>query len=221
VSASEQPEFDSGTAGVSARREYERRRANREQRVRVKHPHIGELMLALADAPTHETAWARGARGEERVAELLAKHLNPSVLVLHDRSIPRTRGNIDHIAVARSGVWVIDAKRYKGKVAVTRPLVGQARLTIAGRDKSRLLDGLAYQVDLVELVIAEVAPGVPVQGALCFVEADLPILGTLAFHGYPLLYAKPLAKRINAVGSVASDQIRHVAAALAQRFPPA
>lgn len=66
--------------------------------------------------------WARGAGGEERVAQLLAKHLDPSVVVLHDRAIARSRANIDHIAIAGSGVWVIDAKRYKGKVAVSKPL---------------------------------------------------------------------------------------------------
>jgi len=65
--------------------------------------------------------WARGAAGEERVAAILAKHLHASVVVLHDRRIPGTRANIDHIAVAPSGVWVIDAERYKGKLAVTRP----------------------------------------------------------------------------------------------------
>jgi len=221
VSGSQQPEFDAGTPGASARREYERRRGNRERQVRAKHPHIGGLMLARADDPTHETAWARGARGEERVAELLTKHLNTGVVVLHDRRVPRSRANIDHVAVAPSGVWVIDAKRYKGKVVVSRPLLGHAKLTIAGRDKSKLLDGLARQVDLVELVLATVAPTVAVQGALCFVEADLPMLGTLTFHGYPLLYPKPLAKRINAAGPVTSDQVSLLAGVLARRFPSA
>src|SRR5215217_3006119 len=115
------PELDTGTAGASARREHDRRRANRERRVREKHPHIGGALLALRDGPTHETVWARGAAGEERVAAYLAKHLNDDVVVLHDRRIPGRRANIDHIAVAPSGVWVVDAKRYKGKVAVRKP----------------------------------------------------------------------------------------------------
>jgi hypothetical protein len=37
-------------------------------------------------------------------------------LVLHDRAIPGTRSNIDHIAVVPSGVWVIDTKQYRGRV---------------------------------------------------------------------------------------------------------
>jgi len=38
---------------------------------------------------------------------------------------------------------------------------------------------------------------------------------------FPLLHAKSLAKRINAAGPVASDDVRAVAAELATRFPPA
>ena len=67
----------------------------------------------MQDAPQHERSWARGAGGEELVARALAKHC-PDVAVLHDRRIPGSRANIDHIAVAATGVWVIDTKRYKG-----------------------------------------------------------------------------------------------------------
>jgi hypothetical protein len=222
MSVDDRPDdIELGTAGASARREHERRRANREKRVREKHPRIGGALLALSDDPTHETVWARGAGGEEHVAKFLAKYLNESVVVLHDRRIPGSRANIDHIAVAPSGVWVIDSKRYKGKVAVSKPLFGKAKLTIAGRDKSKLVEGLAKQVALVEAVMPEVAPGVRVRGALCFVDADLPMLGKLSFNGYPLLYPKPLAKRINGDGPLASERVQAVAGELARRFPPA
>jgi hypothetical protein len=222
MSVDDRPDdIELGTAGASARREHARRRANREERVREKHPRIGGALLALSDDPRHETVWARGAGGEEHVAKFLAKYLDEGVVVLHDRRIPRSRANIDHIAVAPSGVWVIDSKRYKGKVAVSKPLFGKAKLTIAGRDKSKLVEGLAKQVALVEAVMPEVAPGVAVRGALCFVDADLPMLGKLSFNGYPLLYPKPLAKRINSDGPLASERVQAVAAELARRFPAA
>ena len=147
-----------GTAGARARREHQRRRANRETRVREKYPRIGGMLLALGKDPRHETAWARGAHGEEHVAKVLANCLNDDVIVLHDRRIPGRRSNIDHIAVAPSGVWVIDAKRYKGKVAIHNPWLGTPKLTIAGRDKTRLVDALANQVATVEAVMAELAP---------------------------------------------------------------
>src|SRR3954469_20729216 len=147
-------DLDLGTAGASARSEHQRRRANRENSGRDKHPRIGGALLALSDDPTHEKVWARGAGGEEHVAKFLAKYLNDGVVVLHDRRIPGSRANIDHIAVAPSGIWVIDSKRYKGKVAVSKPLFGKAKLTIAGRDKTKLVEGLAKQVALVEAVMA-------------------------------------------------------------------
>ena len=68
MSASESRELDTGAAGASARREHERRRANRQQAVREKHPRTAALRLALASDPSHEMVWARGAAGEERVA---------------------------------------------------------------------------------------------------------------------------------------------------------
>src|SRR3954454_8966285 len=114
-------------AGASARREHERRRANREQRVRQKHPRIGDVLGALAEEPNHEKVWARGAGGEERVAKALAKHLDRGGVLLHDRRIPRSQANIDHIAVAPSGVWVIDSKRYQGKVAISKPWLGHPK----------------------------------------------------------------------------------------------
>lgn len=155
------------------------------------------------------------------VAKVLAKYLHEGVVVLHDRRIPHSPANIDHIAVAPSGVWVLDTKRYKGKVAVHKPLLGAAKLTIAGRDRSRLVDGLARQVALVETALADVAADVRVRGALCFVDADLPLLGTLRINGYPLLYPKALAKRINANGPLAAELVHVAAVELARRFPPA
>lgn len=41
----------SGAAGASALREYERRKAQREERIRTSHPKIGGLILALSDDP--------------------------------------------------------------------------------------------------------------------------------------------------------------------------
>ena len=222
MSAPEEPsKFDPGTAGSSARREHARRLANRGKRVREKHPRVGGLMLALGSAPTHETVWARGAGGEEHVAKFLAEYLKADAVTLHDRAIPGSPANIDHIVIAPSGVWVIDSKRYKGKVAVVKPLLARTKLTINGRDKSKLIDGLAQQVALVKAVMAEVAPGMPVRGALCFVHSDMPALGKPSFKGFALLTVKPLSKRINARGPVAAEQVRAVAAGLALRFPSA
>ena len=219
--AERDPDFDLGTAGASARREGERRRTARQQRVRERHPRVGGLVLALAGEPAHERAWARGARAEQLLAASLAKHCKNGVTVLHDRRIPGSRANVDHLAIAPSGVWVIDAKRYKGKVAVSAPLFGRAKLTSAGRDKSVLADGLAKQVEVVRAMVAEHRDDVPVRGAMCFTEGELPMLRTLTFQGWPLLYPKDMAMCLNATGPLDTASIRDLARSLAQHLAPA
>ena len=106
---------ETGSAGSSAQREYERRKARREGRIRVAHPRLGGLILALSDEPQTTTAWAKGARGEEVLGPSLDTLGDRGIRVLHDRRIPRTRANIDHIAVCPAGMFVIDAKRYRGR----------------------------------------------------------------------------------------------------------
>lgn len=113
-----QPEpavHDGGVAGASAQREYERRKAKREERVRAKHPKIGGLILALSDDPQSTTAWSSGARGEAALGARLDKHASETIAVMHDRRIPGTKANIDHIVVTAGGVLVVDAKRYVDK----------------------------------------------------------------------------------------------------------
>lgn len=218
----EAADLDAGVPGASARREHERRRALREQRVRERHPRIGGLLLGLRDAPQSERAWARGADGEVQVAAALARRLGDGAVLLHDRRVPRSRANIDHVAIAPSGVWVIDAKRYKGKVAVERPWFGAPRVTIAGRDKTALVASVHRQVAVVRSELASTAPDAPVHGALCFVDSELPLLGSLSFDGVPLLYPRALAKRIASGAPVLThERVAEIAAELARRLPPA
>jgi len=98
------PVAERGVAGQSARREHERRRAKRENAVCSAHPRLGRLMLAVSDEPQSTASWARGAVGEEKLGARLDSLLSPEIQVLHDRRIPKTAANIDHIVVCPSGV---------------------------------------------------------------------------------------------------------------------
>lgn len=161
-----------GTAGSSARREYECRRVKDEERLRQKWGKLGSVAVALSDEKQSTKAWATGAVGEERLGARLDSLVSESIAVLHDRRIPGTRANIDHIAITTGGVWVIDAKRYKGRPelkvegGILRPRV--EKLLVGRRDCTKLVDGVLNQVALVQEVVGHV----PVAGALCFVEAD-------------------------------------------------
>src|SRR5713226_5836805 len=127
---SQEPESEQGVPGRSARREYERRRDRR----RLERRSRSRLLTALLGLSAKEKRrladdqqWANGARGEQLLAESLAKRC-PNLALLHDRRMPTGRGNIDHIAVAATGVYVIDTKRYRGRIEVAKPLFGPPKL---------------------------------------------------------------------------------------------
>lgn len=195
--------------------------------MRERHPRIGNLLLRFQEAPAHERAWATGAAGEEELAAGLARRC-PDVIVLHDRRLPRSRANIDHLAVARSGVHVIDAKRYRGRIEVRKPFLGDAGLFINGRDKTKLVDALERQAEAVRSAILTVAPEVPVAACFCFINpagqaggSGVPLLRTLSINGHPLFHPRKLAKRLNEPGELGPERIRMVAEALARHFPAA
>src|SRR6185436_6194592 len=79
--------IDTGVAGASARREYERRKATREERIRSRlGGRLGGVVLALTDDPQSTRAWATGARGEEKLAQALEGI--DGLRALHDRRVP-------------------------------------------------------------------------------------------------------------------------------------
>lgn len=199
----------------------ERRRAAREARVREQHPRLGGLILKLSEQPQHERSWGLGALGEEELAQALAKRC-PALPVLHDRRIPESRANIDHIAIAPSGVYVIDAKRFSGKVEV-RARDGEAELFVGGRRRRKLLEGLARQVEVVRGVLSVIERDPPVHGCFCFLgEAAVGLRKqSLAIAGFELLQTRSLIKRLRQPGDLDSEEIEVLAEALAALLPVA
>ncbi|MEA2191329.1 MAG: hypothetical protein QOI73_1450 [Solirubrobacteraceae bacterium] len=215
------PPPDRGVPGASAAREYERRKRARDHQILMHHPFADKDVVAAREGPAHERAFDIGSDGERWVARVLDKRLDPNAIALHDRAVPERRGNIDHIVIAPSGIWVIDAKRYSGRLTLWQPAEGRGMLAIGKRDKTHLVDGLAKQVAIVEAAIATHVPETRVHGALCFVETELP-RGRLKFERWHVLDAEQLAKRINITTPELEPQAVHrLADALTRRFPPA
>jgi hypothetical protein len=225
--AGERDDLDLGTPGGGARRQYEQRKSRREVKTRAEHPHVGGLLLRLQEEPLRERAWRDGAVGEEAVASRLAKTC-PEVVVLHDRRMPRSRANIDHIAIGPSGVLVIDTKRYRGKIEVRKPLFGEAKLVIRGRDKTKLVEGLKRQVDAVRAGLAVIEQDVPVGGCFCFINPEgqaggsgIPLFGTLSIDGFPLFYPRKLSKHLRRPGPLDEERVAILVEALVELFPSA
>jgi hypothetical protein len=216
-----------GSAGASAQREYERRRAKREEHIRTAHPKLGGLILAASDEPQSTTAWATGARGEELLGKRLDGLAGHGVRVLHDRRVLRTKANIDHIAVSAAGVFVIDAKRYKGRPqrrvegGLFRPRV--EKLMVGTRDQTKLVDGVQKQVDLVSAALEAAGfADMPVRGVLCFVEADWPLFGrSFAIDDVCVVWPKKLAEQLVKSGPLDDAMTERVYRVLATAFPAA
>ncbi|MDQ0211910.1 nuclease-related domain-containing protein [Arthrobacter bambusae] len=211
---------ESGAAGLSARREYERRKAQDEERLRAKWGRLGGFAVALSDERQSTKAWERGAIGEERLGARLDSLAGDNIAILHDRRIPGSKANIDHIAITRQGIWVIDAKRYKGRPelkiegGILRRRV--EKLVVARRDCTKLLDGVLKQLGLVRDLVGDV----PVTAALCFVEADWPLIGgAFATRGIHILWPQRLAKMLSQETSGNVDVVA-VRESVASRFKP-
>jgi Nuclease-related domain len=203
---------DSGTAGASARREFERRKAKREERIRTKHPKLGGLMLAVSDEQQSTTAWDIGALGEERLGKGLDRLASDTLRLLHDRRIPRSKANIDHLAVTASGVYVIDAKKYRGRPhlkiegGLFRPRVEQ--LLVGSCACTKLIDGVLRQVEVVRGLLDD---DVPVHGVLCSFEANWPLIGgTFTTRGVQALWPKKLYPKLQAEGPFTADTVAEI-----------
>lgn len=216
-------DIDAGVAGGSAMREFQRRRETREARIRERWGRLGGLVLALTADPSTTRAWERGSVGESKLAAALGKVGRDDVVFLHDRRVPRTRGNIDHIVVAPSGVYVVDAKRYTGEVRV-RDVAGlfsrpDRRLFLSGRDCSRLAKQLGWQLDAVRtaLVTREDLSVIPV---LCFVDAEWPLLGVPdEFEGVRIERLRTLRTLVTSPGPLTTDEVIEVAVVLSHALP--
>lgn len=143
--------------------------------------------------------------------------------MLHDRRIPGSKANIDHIAVAATGVYVIDPKRYKGRPSLKveggllRPRV--ERLFVGNRDCSQLVAGVLKQVEVVRGIVGD---EVPVHGVLCFVDADWPLIGgSFTTREVEALWPRKLYPKLQAEGPMTVDAIADLHRMLAIGLPAA
>jgi len=213
-----------GTAGGSAAREFDRRHEARQQRVQANHPKVGKFLLAMFDDPQSTTAWAAGAVGEQQLGGMLAGVAGPCLRVLHDRRIPKTTANIDHLVVCSSGVFVVDAKRYQNARPDLRVEGGLIRprqelLIVGGRDRTKLVEGMHKQLGLVRAALAD-QPDVPVHGVLCLVDADWPLIGgSFTVQGVSVMWPKKLKALLAEAGPLDADRIADLQWQLHEAFP--
>ena len=217
----------SGAAGGSAAAEGARRAERKVEQVRRKYgDHAAEVAREIADRDAAET-WGKGSEGETWLARYIAGEVGDAVIALHDRLIPGTRGNIDHIFVAQTGVWVVDAKAYKGKVVRREggPLWRRDNeLYIRGRNRTSLAAGIRRQVEAVNAALRSDASlhGTDIHAALCLVESEWGLLDfPFQVGNVWVMYPGALKKRLRKNGSLSQTEMERIARRLDLSLPPA
>jgi hypothetical protein len=222
-------EHDSPGASAAAEGRRARRHAARRRRVSVACATVSAGLLALGEVtggrwplggcvamavvawccrpPPDPDRWHRGAQGEIATAQLLTR-LPRQFVVLHDRRPPGPgpRGNLDHVVIGPSGVWVVDSK------------VRNARLRIR---RGRVWAG-DYQID--------VAP-VARQAARVEELLGVPVVPMVAVHGHGLrrrgkkvdgvrvVPASRAPRRLRRGERLAKEQVNAVAARAEMHLP--
>ncbi len=236
------------TAGSSAQAEYERRAARHAADVRRRRPRIltfgalvaivGLLVLtvnplwaavvllfdlvlvmsALFTTPNSITAWQTGAEGEVRTGRLLEPLEAEGFRILHDRKIPGSRANIDHIVIGPPGIFVIETKSYAGSLKIRGNDV-----FVAGRRKTKMIDEVKREASAVTTALAEevAAHCWTVTPVICVHRADLPWFRS-EVGGVRIVSGKELVKRLRKGEPVLSPlDTERLAALVVARLRPA
>ena len=171
------------------------------------------------------TSWSSGAEGERAVGARLTAATSMGVMAVHDRRIPGSRANIDHIAIGPSGVFVIDAKVVKGRVTLrsTGPIWnrGPAKVYVGGRDKTSAIDGMTRQVEAVRGVLRSsgLAESVSVRPVVALVGAEWGWFARpLEVRGVVICWPKEVARIASRPGPLGPETVRSIATAFATQL---
>jgi hypothetical protein len=181
---------------------------------------LADLLGPLAPIESvRATKWRRGAEGERRTAQLLVPLRNLGWTVRHDRRIPGSAANVDHLVIGPSGVWVVDSKLWRGRVKV----LGGGRLWYGRRcldDDLRVLRWATGEVGQALGGRGRTGAPVPVHPVLCVHGARLP-RAQLHFDGVTLagpealldvLTSSPPRLTVGEVGRLATRAVNSVPA---------
>jgi hypothetical protein len=214
-----------GEAGGEAKRKFEQ--ASKQNQERNLNRNLLQKVLTkvlnLDSKDNHkEEIWHKGAVGEIAVGkdldEIAMRH---GYLVLHDRAIPGSVANIDHILITPFGVFVIDAKNYQGLVKIVDPPLFDSSspiLYVGKRKQTVLLNKMHKQIAVVSGKLKVFKNEIPVYGILAFHDAEWPIFFKPVEIGEILINGKGIEAAVLSKKSNIDIEVSEVSKILAQSF---
>ena len=184
----------------------------------------GGSAAVLASLGRDSAAGRDGSSDVHLFTRYLREHLTDPFVLLNHRRAPRSRHAIDHVVVAPSGVWLIDAVRWEdGTIEFTgdgRMSVYKMRLRSPDGVRPKVTEDIYRQVGPVARIVGD--PTVTVQPALIFVGTEgsgrsaLRFMANEPFEHQRVLIAAPKAivRRIQDPGPLDAGSVAEIGARL-------
>ena len=157
----------------------------------------------------------KGAAGEYLMERYLHREFQNGEVVLSNRRLPNGKGDLDHIVVASSGVWIIGTKNWSGRIECKTTggiRSDDERLLVGGKDRSDAVDDLYAHVIPVSSLLDD--RSVPVHPALVLVSGNWGprvlrvLLDRPYIHlGVWITWPRALSAKIKAQGPLASKTV--------------
>lgn len=176
------------------------------------------VMSALLTTPNTITSWQTGAEGEVRTGRLMEPLEGEGFRILHDRKIPRSPANIDHIVIGPPGVFVVETKSYAGSLKIRGD-----EIFVAGRRKNDWIDEVNREAAAVTNALTEelVAHGWAVNPVIVVHRADLPWFKS-EVRGVRIVSGKDLVSRMRKADPILSpSDVDRLASVADARLRPA
>ncbi|MFD3821836.1 nuclease-related domain-containing protein [Streptomyces sp. NPDC058625] len=190
--------------------------------------HVTALAVIVAwctflAAPRHVTAWRAGAEGERKTARTLVPLARRGAIVLHDRAIPGSRANLDHLAIGHWGIAYIDTKNWQAKGAHVSISRDGSTLWYGRYPQNKTVSTTKWEAERATAALCRPLDGIPVhiQPVIAVHGAKVGRRGVLAFDGVIILEAHRLAAHLRRQRPVLSpDQITQIGEITNHALPP-
>lgn len=187
--------------------------AARARQLRTPLVRVADMLGIPTQRGRDAARWQAGAVGEQNTARRLAPLSGEGWTVLHDRALPRSRANLDHLLVSPRGTVIVpDTKRWSARY---RLRVVNGRLLHGTQDVTDRLRGLRYEADTVSRLLN--VPAIPL------VVMDGPPVdgGALLVAGVRIVPASQALTAIRALDrATAQRRPAGLGASATRLFPP-